>query len=358
MLKEIKKRYTAGLIFKGIIFLLLGLAILAYLVWDFLPIGAMQELTSEDVTTVDEGRAEMTLFHTEGYFSYFTDEYDNIVSMDFLVPVGEDMWMGARLDGKSMDAINNNMELYWEKYEEKGEALDWDALQEQYYVVWATGHVEKMDSETRDFYDEYLDYYEMDDEARSKFLPYIFVPAKYGQDLGTEYSILATIFVVCLVGYGLYSIVNAFAAFYFKEIKKFIAESGSSEATLARLEQFYSAVPEIDGFKINDEYFMYLGKGGFKFARSQDVLWIYQHVLTTNYVAKTYTMKIGFSNGKIFDVPTTKKGYEPLVQSLERRLPDVVYGYSDQLKNMFGKNRNEFIAEVERRRRERLGNIE
>lgn len=359
MIQSIKRKYTVRLLFRGLMFIIIGLALLTYLGWDYLPIGVVQDLDAEGISAVTTGRAQMTVYHVDGCFSYFTDDYDKTVTMDFLAPVGDsDMWIGVRLEGKQMDAINSNMELYWDTYDRTEGALDWDALYSQYSFFWLNGRIEKMDSETEGFYKQYLSYYNMSDEELENFLPYIFIPARFGRDLESLYVVFAVIIVMVLLGYGVYYIIDAFAALYLKEMKRFISNSGSSESQMARLEQFYDSVPEIDGFKINDDYFMYLGKGGFKFAKSADVLWAYQHVLTTNYVAKTYTLKICFADGKVLDVPTTKKGYEPLVQSVERRLPDIVIGYSDQLKDMFSKNRQQFVNEVSRRRRERMGSVD
>ena len=146
-----------------------------------------------------------------------------------------------------------------------------------------------------------------------------------------------------------------------KDLKDYANRTGGEEAAYARLDRFVEQTPERYGMRINDDFFMVTNGMSLVFSETKDVIWIYPYIVThkTYFVTtgKTYYVRLRFANGKMAQVQTKKENNEEVMNYLTRMIPDAIFGYSDDLERMYNKDRGRMIAEVTRRRDERLGNI-
>lgn len=88
--------------------------------------------------------------------------------------------------------------------------------------------------------------------------------------------------------------------------------------------------------------------------RLSDIVWAYPKVIKQYYgpitVAKISTIVVHDRYGKRVEFGISKDRSPVFLQSLERRTPWAIYGFSEELKKMWTKNRAEFYRGVDRRR--------
>ena len=361
-MKQLEKKFRSRTVLLAVILLAIGLLITLVYFRDYLPIGEEQNLDEITVDQIHEGRARITVYYIYDYYCYFTDEYGKEVQRDYFVCMGPDgdKYVGVELRGKKNDKAYQLMNDIYDA-EAAGEELDYDKL--GYFTV--KGKIQKLSGDDLEYYEDYLkecaSYYKMSvDELHDIFAPYVLIASKAGaRDEKTDYMVvilgaILTISGICVLISGLFG--N-----HMKDLKDYANRTGGEEAAYARLDRFVEQTPERYGMRINDDFFMVTNGMSLVFSETKDVIWIYPYIVThkTYFVTtgKTYYVRLRFANGKMAQVQTKKENNEEVMNYLTRMIPDAIFGYSDDLERMYNKDRGRMIAEVTRRRDERLGNI-
>ncbi len=361
-MKQLEKKFRSRSVILAAVLLAIGLLITLVYFRDYLPIGEEQNLDEITVDQIHEGRARITVYYIYDYYCYFTDEYGKEVQRDYFVCMGPDgdKYVGVELRGKKNDKAYQLMNDIYDA-EAAGEELDYDKL--GYFTV--KGKIQKLSGDDLEYYEDYLkecaSYYDMSmDELREIFAPYVLIASKAGaRDEKTDYMVV--IFGAILTISGICVLISGLFGNHMKDLKDYANRTGGEEAAYARLDRFVEQTPERYGMRINDDFFMVTNGMSLVFSETKDVIWIYPYIVThkTYFVTtgKTYYVRLRFANGKMAQVQTKKENNEEVMNYLTRMIPDAIFGYSDDLERMYNKDRGRMIAEVTRRRDERLGNI-
>ena len=359
-MKELGKKFTRRMVLLALGVLAIGMiALLAYFK-DYLPIGEEQNLDEITADQIHEGRARITVYYVYDYYCYFTDSSGKEVQRDYFVSMGPegDKYIGVELRGKNNDRAYQLMNDIWDA-EEAGEELDYDKL------GWFTvkGNIQKITGEDLDYYNEYLDEcaqaYDMSrEEVEQYFTPYVLIARKAGaRDEETDYTgiIIGGIFLVAgiaLLFWGLFGDPV-------KEAKRFAKNTPNEEATMAHLERMINTIEPRYGIRADDEFFISESTFGLNLARTEDILWIYPYIVThkTYFITtgKSYYVRLRLADGKMIQVASKKNDTDEIMNYCTRLMPDAIFGYSNELEQIYSRKREQMIAEVRRRREERLG---
>lgn len=360
-MKKLEKKFRSRNVLLAVILLAIGLLITLVYYRDYLPIGEEQNLDEITADQIHEGRARITVYYVYDYYCYFTDDYGKEVQRDYFVCMGPDgdRYVGVELRDKKNDKAYQLMNDIYQA-ESAGEELDYDKL--GYFTV--KGKVQKLSGDDLEFYEDYIrqaaDAYGMTvDEVKEYFVPYVLIAAKGGgsRDQKTDYVVIIAGIILMISGIGV--LISGLFGNHMKDIKNYVQNNGGEEVAYARLDRFIEQTPERYGMRVNDDFFMVTNGMSLVFSEAKDILWVYPYIVThkTYFVTtgKTYYVRLRFANGKMAQVQTKKDNNEEVMNYCAKMIPDAIFGYSKELEQMYNKDRGRMIAEVNRRREERLG---
>lgn len=105
---------------------------------------------------------------------------------------------------------------------------------------------------------------------------------------------------------------------------------------------------------VTSHWLIEMSWGKTSIVRLSDMLWAYQKVVTrrVNFIptGKSYFVVVRDRAGQTVEIPVRKDQPALALQSLERRAPWALYGFDQQIKNLWSKNRAQLIALVEKRK--------
>jgi hypothetical protein len=116
-----------------------------------------------------------------------------------------------------------------------------------------------------------------------------------------------------------------------------------------------SAGQDLGKIKLGNRWLFWRTFFGLKALRLADLCWCYPKVVTTKAygfvtTGKEHSLVLHDRDGRVHEIEKTKAVAEELMQRLAARAPWVVLGHSDALAESWRGRRDEFIAEVERRK--------
>ncbi|MGN0393805.1 MAG: DUF6709 family protein [Coprococcus sp.] len=147
-----------------------------------------------------------------------------------------------------------------------------------------------------------------------------------------------------------------------KDIEEYCSKHGNKALILNRLEAFYKAAPPVNGLRIDGEYFMCISNGiNIDFAETREILWAYFHVTKNSYsgipTGKTYAIQVMLTDGSSFRLnQKNKKKADETMQYISNSIPYIIFGYDNQLADVYANNRQEMIQAVNARRTEYMAN--
>lgn len=353
MLKEIKKKYVRSGIIGFIVFLILS-AVLLLIVSDGVgamlkPKGNLDEMYADEIGPM---RASYTVTYVMDYFSYYT-EGDATVEKEYLIPVGENEYMALDLSGIDMNKADRNMEATWAIMEGDESAVD------DIEPFEVSGSIVPLEGDSLRFYREYIDSMELSSGDEQLFLRYMLKPGYIGESESSSFYIVLGLSLVLII-IGIIILVINCSNKCIKQITAFCKGTGNEEAAMARVEQFYQMTPNVNGIRLNPEFFMWLGNGKAAFMPSENILWVYQHVVKHSYnfipTGKTYSLMVKLADGKTIEMGMkNKKKAEETLDYFARTLPYIYIGYDPQWMTMFSSNRQAMIQAVSGRRMQMSG---
>ncbi|MCH5282011.1 MAG: hypothetical protein J1E61_11155 [Lachnospiraceae bacterium] len=353
MLKEIKKKYIRSGIIGFVVFLILG-AVLLLIVSDGVmallkPVGDLNKMDADEIGPM---RAKYTVIYVMDYFGYY--EEDNVtVEKEYIVPVGEHEYMAIDLSGTQMYRANDNMEATWRIFD--GDESAYDDIK----PFEVSGSIVPLEGETLSFYKELIDNLDLSSEDKEIFLPYILKPDHIGKTESISFYVLIGLSLVLII-IGIIILAIGCSSKSLKQITTFCKNTGNEEAALARVEQFYQMTPNVNGVRLSPEFFMWLGGGKATFMPSENILWVYQHVVKHSYnfipTGKTYSLMVKLADGKTVEMGMkNKKKAEETLDYFVRTLPYIYIGYDPQWMTLFSSNRQAMIQAVSGRRMQMSG---
>ena len=194
-------------------------------------------------------------------------------------------------------------------------------------------------------------------ELADVFLPYKLNTGNFR--LGGIIGMLAGTVVVGLSLWGLLLVMRRSNDPASHPVLKALARFGPLDFVTSRIEaEMAGEHQKIGKLNLTHSWVVYEDKTNLKATRLEDVTWIYKHITTQRYygipVSKTYTTMVYDRYGAQLKLVGGRKeqSTDEMLRAIAGRAPWAVMGFSNELAQTWQKDREEFLAAVERRKAE------
>ena len=261
------------------------------------------------------------------YDCYCEETEDNVVTRrEYVIDADDYYYMALRADDDDMAAADALCDASYAYYIGEDDGTQLAAAQ---YEV--TGVIEKIPSETLEFYHDYLEWDTMDAESQAAFLPYYIRVTDYESEAGFGFVAAIMLFVI-----GAIFLILPLSGFCQIHVKKYIKASSSPEQAQERIRNFVESTPKVNGLRCNHEFICGNNNGVTIFGETQKVAWVHLHTITHRVllipIFKNYLIAFGFTDGtKLLAEMKNKKAAEANLDMLQQLCPKAVFGYSAEL---------------------------
>ncbi len=265
------------------------------------------------------------------------------VSTEYIIDADDYYYMGLLVNKKNVDKVEDLMDVSWDYLDGKA---TYEELEELQFEI--TGTITAIPKDSLYYYNDYIDEVAAGDpELGDYFLPYYIEMDKAGS------FTMGTVLAFCIIG-GMFMalailfLVLAVTGHYQKSIKKYIANSGSPEMTEGRIERFLENTPENNGLRYNAEYICGQHGSTTVFGETSKIAWVYTHVTKNKSyfitISTTHELVICFIDGTRHFISMKNEAATKLhMDRLAELCPQAIFGYSDELNNLFNRSRASFL---------------
>ncbi len=360
MLQKLKSA-SLKKVMPGIIILFIAAAgLLVYFGPDFItwakgPV-AFEELS---INEIENQYVTMTFELT---FGTFATEVTTTTRNGAKVSERDTMQYHAVLVGGLDRYVNTNEDLYWEfvglavpaRYFDTTKVIDRnsDEFFETYDLraldttMQITGQILPMDDEMlrhyRSFFRE-ADY--TDDEFKEYCAPY-YIKVDHLKRGHADFVLFMNALAVILLLWAVYMLIKALTGGYQRKLIKALKAQGEMELERADAD-FESASEPTKGIRIGRNYLFDCSGAKTDVFALRQVAWAYSHQVNHQKygrtVSTTYSIMLYTENKKSHQLTMpSKAASDQVLDELNRKCPAGIFGYSDQLKQLFNKNYDEF----------------
>lgn len=365
MFKKLQRKYMAEMILCAVL-CWLGIVFIVqmFMIENNLDIPGLMEIwrqeKPQDFNSLSAGEIQEGMY-VKGEIPVPVDRYlywdkNKMTAYDeFIIPVGENKYMGVSCGDASKDILEKNMQENIRRLVKNQEDTT------NITPVQIEGVIKKLSDESLEYYRQQTPHFLFDAEQKISYIPYVLVERN---NSSIDWSSIRTdiILILILLGVSIYCIVKGITGRNIKELKKYCAAQGDLEYGLYQMEQFYESGVPVHGLRLDNRYFLMVIKNKVHFVETRDIVWIYPNVTkhSINYIPtrKTYAIKIKKRNGKELKIDIrNKRIMDDLMGYIASQTPYIILGYDKDVELLYIRNRNDMIHEVDRRRQERLGVI-
>ncbi len=360
MLQKLKSA-SLKKVMPGIIILFIAAAgLLVYFGPDFItwakgPV-AFEELS---INEIENQYVTMTFELT---FGTFATEVTTTTRNGAKVSERDTMQYHAVLVGGLDRYVNTNEDLYWEfvglavpaRYFDTTKVIDRnsDEFFETYDLraldttMQITGQILPMDDEMlrhyRSFFRE-ADY--TDDEFKEYCAPY-YIKVDHLKRGHADFVLFMNALAVILLLWAVYMLIKALTGGYQRKLIKALKAQGEMELERADAD-FENASEPTKGIRIGRNYLFDCSGAKTDVFALRQVAWAYSHQVNHQKygrtVSTTYSIMLYTENKKSHQLTMpSKAASDQVLDELNRKCPAGIFGYSDQLKQLFNKNYDEF----------------
>ncbi len=343
-MKELRKKALKEMLF---VFIVLAF-VFGFAMYNVIP-ALMTIANGQNLDEVDFSAEDLDGTYLSGtlYFIYgsYVEEVDGdkTVAMEYIIDGGSDYYIGLRVPKSGIKRAEALMEACFSYLDEEA---DEDAVIARQYKI--SGTIRKMPSDSLKYYRDWWDWYNLDEESQSIILPYYLDTDQIGAyDKGGVIG--CGCLALTMVAIAIFLLIRVLSGAYQKSITKYISASANPEATREKVENFLSSTPEVNGIKLNNQFFC--GHNGARtiFCEISKIVWAYQYTVTKKRngftVGHEYSVMLGLLDGKKESVSVANEEQaQAILKTLAENYPHITLGYSDELDKMFRKNREEFLA--------------
>lgn len=360
MLEKLKKNSLKSLLPIIIIMLIVAVGLLVYFGPDFItwakgPV-VFEELSIDEI---DDQYVTMTFELT---FGTFATEVTTTTRNGSKVSERDSMQYHAVLVGGLDRYMYTNESLYWEfvglavpaRYFDTTEIIDKnsDEFFENYDLraldttMQVTGQILPMDEKMLRYYKSFFrsaDY--TDEEFEAYCAPYYIKVGSLARG-SIEIVLLMNAVAVLLILGAIFMLIKALTGGYQRKLIKTLKAQGDMELERADVD-FSSAFEPTKGVKIGRSYLFDCTSAKTKVIPLRQIAWAYTH--QTNHrkygrtVSTTFNSMIYTEDKKLHQLVIPSKDIcDQIMDDLSKKCPAGIFGYSDQLKQMFNKNYDEF----------------
>lgn len=248
-------------------------------------------------------------------------------------------YVGLAIPSKYFDTvktIDRNSDKFFEDYD----------LRHLNTTMQVTGKIFPMDAEMERYYRSFFKYGDYTDEEYAQCCAPYYIKVdqlSHGHvDLVLAMNILAVVLLVAAV----YMLIRALTGGYQSKLVKALKAQGDME--LQRAESDYATAAEpVKGVKVGRSYMFNCLSARTEIIPLRQVAWTYTH--QTNHqkygrtVSTSYSVMLYTEDKKQHQLCMPgKDACNQLIDDLNKKCPAGIFGYSDELKQMFNKNFDEF----------------
>lgn len=213
--------------------------------------------------------------------------------------------------------------------------------------LFLSGRIRKMDGDIYRYFKEYMmDGGLTEEEFEQYTLPY-YIQAYSDETYENIFTVAAFLFGALLLMLALFRFVRAMSGSYLKKLKEDIASIGISEMSA---ESDWNTATEIcKGIKVGRFFTYYMEGSKPRAIPNTKILWAYQNTTThrTNGIktGTTYSVMVwidGWKRAANLGMPNETTAQE-ILKRFSAQFPWVVVGYSEELRQMYTKNRAQFM---------------
>ena len=213
--------------------------------------------------------------------------------------------------------------------------------------VFLSGRIRRMGNDVYRYFKDYMmDGGLTEEEFEQYTLPY-YIEVYSDEMLENVCTVAAFLFGVLLIALAVFRLVKAMNGGYLRKLKADIASIGISEFSAES--DWNSAVEICKGIKVGRLFTYYMEGSKPRAIPNSKVLWTYQNTTThRTYGIKTgttYSVMIwvdGWKNAANLSMPNEATAQE-MLKRFSAQFPWVIVGYSDDLQQMYNKNRAQFM---------------
>ena len=360
MLQKLKSA-SLKKVMPGIIILFIAAAgLLVYFGPDFItwakgPV-AFEELS---INEIENQYVTMTFELT---FGTFATEVTTTTRNGAKVSERDTMQYHAVLVGGLDRYVNTNEDLYWEfvglavpaRYFDTTKIIDRnsDEFFETYDLraldttMQITGQILPMDDEMLRHYRSFFrEAYYTDDEFKEYCAPY-YIKVDHLKRGHADFVLFMNALAVILLLWAVYMLIKALTGGYQRKLIKALKAQGEMELERADAD-FESASEPTKGIRIGRNYMFDCSGAKTDVFALRQVAWAYSHQVNHQKygrtVSTTYSIILYTENKKSHQLTMpSKAASDQVLDELNRKCPAGIFGYSDQLKQLFNKNYDEF----------------
>lgn len=303
----------------------------------------LDELTADQIH--DSMYVEATVWGIYDWYANTTENSNGImkkVSQEYIIPVGEEEYMGMLVKSEYFDRCDALLEESWQYLD--GEISE---ITGQFRVK---GTILSMDDESWKYFREVLGYDDWSPADKELALPYYLVVDQFG-DSDSVGLVICVALGLFMWGVALWLLIASLSGSFQKSLKKYCKEGGAQP----RVEQFYQSTTPVCGLRVSRDYILGMADGSSSFLLSDSLLWAYTYIQKSTRgfitVSKNVSVKFATKDGKQYyhNVKNEQQAGEVL-EYIHKVLPWAVVGYSDELDRVYRNDRQSMINAVEERR--------
>lgn len=358
MLEQLKKASLKKKMPAIIILLVAAVAMLVYYGPDFIT-WAKGPVTFEDLS-MDEIKDQYVTMTLELNFGTFANETTtttrngrkvseretmryHAVLIGGLDPyLTSDKWfefVGLAVPSRYFDTfkiIDDNSDLFFEDYD----------LSHLNATMQLTGTIFPMDEEILRHYKSFFRYIDYSDEEIELYCAPYYIKIDHLSRGDVNFVLIANALAVIFIVIAIYMLIRALTGGYQSKLIKTLKAQGDME--LQRAETDYQTAAEpVKGIKIGRSYLFNCKSAKTEVIPLRQIAWAYTHQINHQKygrtVSTTYSIMLYAEDKKQRQLyMPSKDACNQFIDELNRKCPAGIFGYSDQLKQMFNKNFEEF----------------
>lgn len=300
------------------------------------------ELSSEELDRYDMGN--MDIYYADDLVkldvSYILDySASNDAGRYYIVPFGEEDYITVFVENKYLNKFQ-------QIYDGTGEYLNGEIDEPYWKPVKTTGVLYPIEDDVMGYTIEWFDYlgwYE-NGETAERIVPYTL----YYSDLSEWFDPVVIMCYILAAGFLIASLIVGFTyeARFWNSVKKRGLDKDSVKYDMDNAENYKKIL-------VGNNYTVYVNGMKCIILENRRMLWAFLFTQTTTH--KTYGIKTGTTvsysakiicdDGFVFIVPfgTKPAEVEDFLSFLKMRFPQIVVGYSEELRRLFETDRNAFL---------------
>ncbi len=236
----------------------------------------------------------------------------------------------------TVKTIDRNSDKFFEDYD----------LRHLSTNMQVTGKIFPMDDEMLRYYKKFFNYSDYTDEEFKQYCAPYYIKVDQLSHGDVNFVLAGNVLAVVLLVIAIYMLVRALTGGYQSKLIKDLKAQGDMELQRAETD-FESAAEPVKGFKVGRSYLFDCSSAKTKLYPLRQVAWAYTH--QTNHqkygrtVSTTYSIMLYTEDKKQHQLSMpSKDACNQLIDELNKKCPAGIFGYSDELKQLFNRNFDEF----------------